>query len=405
MSGNVIDATFVHSYERQMAVIQESEYVRRLSSKFTWWTKISKTRQLDGATERLAWFLETARITAAGPAGTGSMTFEELAVQQTVYPTFVHNDGIKVQRAQLKFLNGNGLNALAEWSRQIGNEIAYYPQRLMAQMILNGGNNDGSANAYDGVPFFVNPGTFVTGTSGATSTGHPVNPMNTQLGYFFNDLTGAQQTITQPNGSTYVYPGALPIDDTQTVDQALTNLGKIISFISTVKMPNGVDPRFLTPVYIMAPPRMAPRLRELTKAKFIAQAAGSSAGSADVEALIYGWGLGEPIIVQEFQAAQTYSAKMPFVIASSGNVGFMPETCVGSDTTFYVVCVEASTTQLGAFLYLTSDPFKVTYYTGDAGGTGMDAILDRLNEFEYHVQGMVSTGFGHPYSVFRCQGS
>jgi hypothetical protein len=399
MSGNIIDSTFVHSYERKMDVIQETEYVRRLASKFTWWNKVSKTREMNGQTERLAWFLETARIKPVGPAGSGSITFEELAVQQTVYPTYQHAGGIKVQRAQLKFLSGNGLNVLSEWSRQIGNEIAYYPQRLMAQLILNGANNDGSANAYDGVPFFVSPTTTgsnpVTGASYAL--GHPVNPFNLNAGYYFNLLTGS---------SSGTYPGACPIDESVDVDVALQNLGKIIAYISSVKMPNGVDPRFLTPVFILAPPRLAPRLRELLKAKVIAQnASGGGAGSADVEALITGWGLGEPIIVQEIQAAVTYAVQVPIVNSTTGNVGVMNETATGSDTTFYVICQEASTTQLGAFLYLPAEQFKVNYYTGDAGGTGMDAILNRINEFEYQVQGMVATGYGHPYSVFMCKSS
>jgi hypothetical protein len=393
MPGNIIDATFVHSFERRMSTIQESEYVRRLADRFTWWTKVSKTRPMQGATERLAWFLETATIDPVGPAGSGSISFEELVTQQTVYPTFRHGKGIKVERDQLEFLDGSGLNTLAEWSRMVGNEIAYVPQRLMAQMILNGGNTDGSANAYDGCPFFVNP---VTGAATGFTTGHPLNPFNPSIGGYFNWLTGS------PTSS---YPGDLPIDDTVTVDQALKNLGKIIAWISTVKMPNGKDPRMLSPVFILAPPAMAPRLRQLTHAKVLAMTAGAygghGGGSADVEALITGWGLGEPIIAQELQASQSYSTKMPVVVASTGNTSFMSETVTGSDTTFYIFCVEASTSQLGALLYLTSSPFQVRYYTGDTGGTGMDAVLNRANEFEYHVQGRISTGFGHPYALFK----
>ncbi len=395
MPGNVIDSTFVHSYERRMSTIQESEYVRRLADKFTWWTKVSKTRQLDGASERLAWFLETATIEPVGPAGTGAITFEELATQQAVYPTFRHGKGIKVSRDQLEFLNGTGLNALAEWSRMIGNEIAYYPQRLMAQMILNGANTDGSANAYDGVPYFADN----TTNSGLA---HPLNPFDPSLGGYANWLHGASAGATS---QLPAYPGALPLDESVTVDVALANLGKLIAYIATVKMPNGRDPRFLTPVYLLVPPRMAPRIRELTQAKFISQASTGGAGSADVEALITGWGLGTPMVVQEFQASQSYAMKAPIILAANGNASFINETVTGSDTTYYVVCQEAMNTQLGALLYLTSSPFKVNYYTGDAGGTGMDAVLNRANEFEYHVQGRVSTGFGHPYSLFRVDGS
>jgi hypothetical protein len=36
-----------------------------------------------------------------------------------------------------------------------------------------------------------------------------------------------------------------------------------------------------------------------------------------------------------------------------------------------------SATQMGAFVYYDREPFKITYYTGNGGGTGVDANLDR----------------------------
>lgn len=386
-----ITPSFVMQYERRMRAITENEYVRRLASNFTWWNKFVRTMPIEGKTERITWLLETATIEPVGPSGTGSLTFEDLVTQTVEYPSFRHGKGITVQRDQIEDLDGTGLNVLAEWSKQMGNEMAYYPQRLATQLILNGANTDGSANAYDTVPFFADGSTSRT-IGGVAVKGHPYNPWRPSLGGYSNWLKGSS------SGS---YPGALPIDDSVSVDVALKNLGKAIAYISSWKMANGVDPRFLTPVAIMGPPAMAPRLRQLLDAKFVAQAASGGAGSADVIALIQGWGLGTPVIAQELGAGFSYTYQSPFVVPSTGNTSFLTETVTGSDTTYYIIMQEASSSTLGGLLYVLRKPFKVTYYTGDGGGTGVDAVLDRANQLEYHVQGRLSIQYGHPYTVVR----
>lgn len=391
-----ITPLFQFEYERRMKAITEEEYVRRL--KKLWWNKVARPMPIEGKTERIAWLLDTATIEPIGPTGTGRLGFEDMVSLTVEYPSFRHGRGIRVTRDQIEDLDGTGLDILAKWSSNIGNETAYYPQRLLAQLLLNGTNADGSANAYDGVPFFsdyTNP--------------HPNNPFNPPAGYFANWLHGFA-TVGTPTFTPAGYgaislppnPGACAIDDSVTVDLALINLGKAIAYIQSLKMPNGVDPRFLSPAYLICPPRMAPRVRQLTTAKIVAQMAnGSGGGGADVDMLIRGWELGEPVVAPELAASTNYSFKMPFVDAN-GNDTFLAESSIkGSDTTYYIVCQEMQTTRLGGLLLIQRKPFKVNYYTGDAGGTGQTEVLDRMNEFEYHVQGRMAPAFGHPYSIFR----
>ena len=281
--------------------------------------------------------------------------------------------GIKVRRDQIEDLDGTGLDILAKWSGDMGAYMAYWPQKRMAQLLLNGAATDGSAASYDGKPFFAD-----------AANAHPLNPYapnrGTYLNWFHGSASGAQ-------------PGALPIDDSVSVETALANLGKVIAAIKGIKMPNGEDPRFLSPVGLIVPPRMVPRAQQLTNAKFIAQAASNSgAGSGDVEALIRNWGLAEPIEADELAGTTSYTFTAP---------NGAKKTVTGSDTTYYVVCRELTTTQLGSLVYVERKPFKITYYTGDSGGTGMDAILDRANAFEYHCQGRNVSQYGHPYGLFR----
>lgn len=379
-----ITPQFVMQYERRMRAITVSEYARRL--KKLWWNKISRPFPIEGKTERVTWFLETMSIEPLGPTGTGKMTFESMVTQTAEYPTFKHGKGLVVQRDQFEDLDGTGLNQVAVWSKGIGNETAYFPQRLMAQLILNGAATDGSANAYDGVPFFAKP-----------ANPHFNNPYDQGAGAtgtnsYANWLTGS----SAPSGFA-AYPGACPIDESVTTDTALTNMGKVIAYIASLKMPNNKDPRFLSPKYIVCAPRMAPRVRQLTNAKIIAQAAATGGGGADVEALIRGWELGEPVVAPELGASTSYSYQQPFVTAA-GNVSFKDVTASGSDTTWYIVCEEMMTSELAGLLYVTRKPFKVQYYTGD---NGANADLDRKDEFEYHCKGRVSGQYGHPYTVFR----
>ncbi len=386
-----ITPTFLMSYERRMRAITENEYVRLLSE--MWWNKVARQITIDGARERLTWLLNTAKIERLGPTGVGSMTFEGMQTQTVDYLVGKHGTGINVHRDQIEDLDGTGLNTLAEWSAQVGVQSAYYPQKMFSQLILNGAATDGTAAAYDSVPFFADNTARTLG--GNSVKGHPYNPFKTNLGGYQNWLKGA---------SSGAYPGALPIDDSQTVDQALINLGKAIAHISTVRMPNGEDPRMLKPVYMIAPPRMAPRVRQLHNAKVIAQAAVSGGGGGDVEALIRGWGLGEPVIAQELGAGTTYNYTTDY-ITSTGLAASAAASVTGSDTTYYLVCQEMASTSLGGLLYIGRKPFKVNYYTGDAGGTAMSAELDRTDEFEYHCKGRMGAGYGHPFTIFRFDGA
>lgn len=210
-----ITPSFVFQYERRMRAQTEMEYARRLASKNTWWNKVARVTPIEGKTERITWLMSTALIEPVGPSNAGVISFENLVTQTAEYPSFRHGKGIKVTRDQIEDLDGTGLDILGQWSSDIGNETAYYPQRLFAQLLLNGANTDGSATAYDTIPFFADNTTNTIG--GVSVKGHPFNPFRPALGGYPNWLHGA---------SSGTYPGALPIDDSVTVDVALTNLAK-----------------------------------------------------------------------------------------------------------------------------------------------------------------------------------
>lgn len=341
---------FLIDFETNLKSIVESSYAGFSTN--LWHSRFMKRRTTQSRKETVAWLLSTAQIREINKAG-GEQVFEDLVQTYAEYEMKAAAAGFKVERFKLEDLDGGGVDLAGKWASDIGAYMAYWPQKKLAELIRNGE----TGKTYDGKAFFASD--------------HPVNPGDTSMGTFQNLFTGA---------ASGAYPGACPIDDTVTLDVALTNLAKAIAYVKQIKMPNGDDPRFIRPVCIVAPPRMQQRVTQMTNAKFIAQAAAGGAGSGDVEKMIASFGLSEPVIADELAS------------------GFG-----GSDTSWYLACEEAgsSASQVGSFLYLDREPFKITYYTGQGGGTGVDAILDRADELEWHCKGRFSASYGHPYTFFK----
>jgi hypothetical protein len=339
--------SFVMDLESRMQVITEREYERLRAN--LWWQSITKMRASTGRRDVLTWLLSTAQIKDQQKGG--NIAFDDLVAQYTEIENKFSGAGLKLQRAQLEDTDGGGMELAGQWSADIGAYMAYWPQKQAAYMLKNG-HTASLFTAYDGKAYFASD--------------HPYNPFNTGAGTYSNILTGAS------SGS---YPGTCPIDDTVDLDDALVNLGKIFAYISTLKMPNGEDPRFLRPKTLLVPPRMFPRAVQLTSAKFLAQVAGSGAGSADVEAVIKSLGFATPQQADEL-------------------AGFE------SDTTFYVGCEQLSSSQLGAVIYTEREPYRINYY-----GTVDQASLGRSQELEWQCHGRNVVSAGHPYLLFKCKGS
>lgn len=346
--------SFLFDFESNMRTITENEYAR-LASK-VWWQSIMKTRPSQSRREMLAWLLSTAKIEDLGRSG-GSMFFEDVLSTFTEFENRHAGAGLKLKRAQIEDLDGNGLEVASKWSADIGAYAAYWPQKKLVEVMKNG-HTASLVSSYDGLAFFA--------------ASHPFNPKDASKGTFNNLFTGAA------SGS---YPGACPIDASVSLDVALNNLAKIVAYIKSIKMPNGEDPRFLSPTTLIVPPALQARAVQLTNAKFLAQAASSGGGSGDVESVIQSFGWKQPIVADEFAGYE-------------------------SDTTFFVGCEELSSSQLGAMIYSDREPFKITYYTGrDGGGAGMDFMLDRADELEWHQKGRNVVAPGHPFLLFKCKGS
>lgn len=336
---------FLFDLESNMRLISERDYDRLLSQ--LWWQLVAKTMPSGAKAERINWLLDTAKIERT-LAGGGEVTFEDIVSRTTEYVNENAAAGLELKKETLEDHDGNGVELATHWARQMGAYAAYWPQKEIARAIRDNGNT------YDGLPFFSDNG-----------SPHLVNPFKPGAGSFANDLTGAASGI---------FPGAVPISGV-TFDVAIANLQKVIAFVASIPMPNGEDPRMLVVNKLIVPPALTAVAQQLTQAQFIAQAATSGGGGADVSAVIRNWGFGEPVTAPELGSAFG-----------------------GSDDTYYVLAEEITSNELGAFVYVDREPFQMIFH-----GPMTDAELARTRKMQWTTEGRNVVGNGHPYLLFRCQ--
>lgn len=339
--------SFLFDLESNMRTISAREYERLVKN--LWWRSVARVMPSGAKKERISWLLDTAKIERPQAShGGGQAIFEDLVMATTEYQNENAVAGLELKKEQLEDLDGNGVALASHWSRQMGAQAAYWPQKVLSAAIKANGTT------YDALPFFSPIG-----------APHPVNPFNAGAGTFANDLTGAASGI---------YPGAVPVSGV-TVDVALDNIAKALAYVAAVKMPNGQDPRMLKLSAVLHPPALTARFQQLTNAKYIAQAAASGGGSGDVEAVVRNFGLGTPIEAPEL----------------GSNFG-------GSDSTYYLLVDEITSNELGAFVYLDREPFSMIFH-----GPMTDAQLARMRVMQWTTEGRNTCQPGHPYLMFRCQ--
>lgn len=372
-------ADFLFSVEKRAVAFNEYNFNKL--TRDLWYQKVTKDRPFDTKSERLTWLFETAGIDQLsaqdGGENGGSLSFDELATITTEFFPAFYGRGFKMGRLRWEnFLNGsNGLDPLTSWAGAVGKYGAYVPQRQVAQLFLNGAN----VNGYDGVSFW--------------NTAHPTHPTISAYGTYANSFTGS---------ASGVYPGAVPIDDSQSLETALTNLSKVLSYIRTaVLQPNGMgDPRRLVPKYLLHPVRMTPRVNLLLEAAYLPLSANSGGGSADLRAFYRN----QPAKLESVEAPEL-GAAISYTVPYGAATG-LSTTVTGSDTTYYVVCEEATDSELGSFIMNIRKPFAMTTFAGEGGGyAGLDAILSRSSDIESHYKGWYGFNYGHPYAVFQCKAS
>ena len=346
---DLLTPTWLMRLEHNMRVVASRDYDRLTQN--LWWNVMTKSMTSTSKKEILIWLLNTAKIDILLD---GEVHFEGLETHMHEYEHDFAGQGLKLNRSEFEDSDGKGIEFATEWSSQIGAYSAYWPQERVSKIV-----RENTVKCYDGEVLF--------------SQNHHINPaQGSGAGVFANDFTGA---------AAGAYPGALPIHESGagavTLDVALANLGKAIAYIQSIKMPNGRAPRNLRVSHIVHPPLMNNRVLQLTNSKLIVQAGTGGAGSADVESILRSMGLATPVQATELGSAFG-----------------------GDDQTYYLVVEDVVGGEVGALIYSEREAFQILWH-----GLQDDAQLARMNELQWMVRGRNAVTTGHPFGIFRFQGS
>lgn len=254
-----VSSSYFINLETNMQSAIEDNF-KRVSSALTW-DRIMKTRPSATKKEIVIWVNETARI-RQGDAD-GRNRFDDMSTSVLEFENADAGTSLELTENEIedneKDVGGGRtmpvLDFAASWSRTVAGHAAYWPQGVLAQLILNGG----SALAYTGSTFFNASHAIVGG------------------GTYSNIVSG------------------VPIDGSVTDDVARVNFAKAIAAVSGQKMLGGV-PRMLRPSCVVVPSQLKYRAELLCGAKII--------GATD-NVVTRGYDFADPMVMPELDGAAT----------------------------------------------------------------------------------------------------
>lgn len=194
-------------------------------------------------------------------------------------------------------------------------------------------------------------GTTATGYDGVPffSASHPMLATGGG-GTYSNIITGVPLLVTgQPTQADNILVGR-------------KNLGTALATVRGQKFFGGV-PRFLRPSILVVPTTMADVAYQVTGADIINQTTNVIQRTNQGNAL-------EPIVAPELDA---------------------------DPNTYYIGVEDTLSDEMGAFIYANRENFAMTQY-----GPTDDAVLQRIKQFEWSMDGRNGTMYGHPYLFYKC---
>ena len=357
--------------------------------------KIAQTIPIGSGRHVLYHRLQGAIVKDFGELG-GAVDYEQpIIVEQELRPTY-QKGGLELPEAHFVDegqMGKIGYAVAGDWAKDVAAAAAYWPQRALISLLRSAytttfqtgplyGRSFG--NCYDGRPLF--------------SVGHPYNFRRESLGFFANLFTqgvlndGRAVDITSTGYNTHpgFAPLAGPFGDGSaeiTLAAAWDNLWTVISYIRTIKMADGVTPRFLRPTLIGGGPKLAKNLQMLTSAEFISMNASTyGGGSTEIAGTIRKLGLNAPLILDEL----------------GGNTDLDSD----EDYDWYLFCEEqAKASSYGGLIYAPREPFDLKMFAATTGSTGVNIELAEKDAIKWITKGRSGVTVGLPQFLFKIQAS
>lgn len=280
-----ITPEYVMNFERDMRFVMTNSWARSL--KKLWWTRLMLLETTGSAVQYIEWMLETARIQPLGPKG-ASMPHDPLvAVSQELTHDHFGN-GLELFRSDIE---DDKVPRAQKWANDTGSAQAYWPQRLLAQMMQAGTTN----KCFDGLSFF--------------NVAHPVNPY---------DTAGA----TIANGGLYS-------NNHVGTDFNAANLMRVTAYIESIRHPGGA-PMGALPTITVFPTNFRYRASQILNAESYTDVLNSAAAASNVVKTAFDfeppvfaaelnneptvWYIGVPADQDAFDGAFGYLEREPFSV-------------------------------------------------------------------------------------------
>ncbi len=346
---------------------------------------------IDSGDKKLLATLETAIIQDYGEFG-GGVNYERPQFFEVPISASYQKGGLEMNEAQFTdngIYGRVGTRAAGDWGVRIAAAAAYWPQRQTIAALRSG-----------------TAGTFLTGPAKGKAIGkcydseflfslaHPYNWQQLSKGYFCNLFTGGTlvdgRGVTVTNANT-VCPGFCPLAGPFgtggaeiSLAAAWDNLWMVIAYIRSIKMPDGVTPRYLEPTGIIAGPKLMKNIEMLTNASFINMQQGTSGGATEIKGVITRLGLNAPMILPEL----------------GGNTDIDSD----EDYDWYLICEEqAKASGYGSVIFAPREPFNLRMFAALTGSDNTNLTLAEQNLIKWIEQGRSGTTVGLPQFVFKNQ--
>lgn len=299
------------------------------------WDKLCSVKSSTTLVELYFFLIETMRLDKEGRGG--QQRYEDIAA--TAIEIVNENSGSALQLTRNEIEDNQmreprGMPVLdftGAWTKGVANLAMRWPQDQLFALLAQGN----TAKAYDNLSFW--------------NTAHLINPKRAATGTYANVFTGAAAGI---------YPGALPIDESVSLDVAISNFSKALAYVEALTGPDG-KPRNAVVKYAAVGTSLKTRINQILDTKL--------QSNTTIENVVSRYGI-EPIVFPEISL---------------------------TDKSCKLIC-EFDDTEGGPLIFQNREDYALTMYDVDAFPE-----LARRDSFEWRFRGRNAMAFGHPHKMFE----
>lgn len=333
-----ITPQFIVTFETELKGLVTSNW-DRVSANLVW-DRFMKVRPSSTKTEILTWLLETAQIYPEGDGG--NKRFDDMVAATMTYENAHAGAALELTRDEIEDnqMKDNPTVGALDYASKWAKDIGAAAAYEPQKQLAKLILNGGTDTCYDGHPFFY--------------ASHPINP-NGGGGTYSNLIDTVPIDFAHLSGSS----------EQDKLLEARRNLGKAVATVRKARFFNNV-PRYLVPT------TLAVRSDEYDYANMVVNAG----------------------IIGQTSNTSAVDPKNP---SRRLEVIAMPELDDAAAGTYWIGVEDLLSDELGGFVWSEREAFFMRTF-----GPMDEAVLARMNLFQWLMDGRNTSLYGHPYMFYQC---